>query len=381
MQKTFDDVVLAGQEGIRFGQQQRQYQQQQADQQKERALMDESEQAVRGVMKQDMDEWVSAGNDPSAYKPTPRAMLRSVEARSAAFAKAGDLRRLLENEVMAEKPRMQMRARALQQYEATGKSNFGEFAKEFYSTLPNGVDVVGYEEVRGGPADAPKGAPSGPTKYRLKFSNGKSELVDPEKLYASAQQMLQDPVATAKQMAEVAVLRQTEAVKGEEARKTERLKGEEARKTAAVRTEGTLAAVDARGEVAKDVANIRVNGSLSVAQLRGTGGGRGGRGGSLADAGPKVQSRMTDANGNVILVMRDGTHKALVGDDGQPVKSLDYQKLLGSTTTAISRNTGDDIPKSREAAKNLLKPDQQAPVKRPATPGVMRFDRNGNPVN
>jgi hypothetical protein len=392
MQLTLDDVVRSGQEGMRFGQQQKAYKQQQvdlaqarADKDKERALMDSSEQAVRQVMADDMAEHVANGGDPAAYKPSSRAMLRSVEARGAAFARAGDIKRFMENHVLSEKPRMAIRARAIQEYEAT--KDFGKFAKDFYSTIPDGVDVVGYEEVRGGGPDAPKGAPSGKTMYRLKFSNGKSDLVDPEKLYDSAQKMLQDPMTTVKQTAEVALAAAKAKAKGDDDRLTIKARGEQDRLTAQTRGAATLEAAEVRADATRDAAKIRVDGSIKIAEIRGPakGSGGGGRGGTLADTGgPKVQSRMTDANGNVILVMRDGTHKQLVGDDGQPVRSLDYQKLLGRTATDISRTTGDPLPASREAAKTLLKPDPQAPAARPASPASgarldqFRVLRNGN---
>ncbi|MFG5409933.1 hypothetical protein ABXN37_19855 [Piscinibacter sakaiensis] len=137
-----------------------------------------------------------------------------------------------------------------------------------------------------------------------------------------------------------------------------RARGEETRKTLAQRGEQGLDAIEARGDVQRDVARMRVQGSLSVAQLRASMRGGGGGGSSGGEGAAKVQSRFTDADGNVVLVMRDGTHRALVGENGRPVKSLDYQRLIGSTARDISKTEFGNTPaQNRDAAKKLLGSD------------------------
>lgn len=418
MQKTLDDVVLAGQQGMQFSQQRRDHQQQQqrdqllfdqqqqqfaqqqADKAKERALMDSSEQAVRGVMQEDMATHVANGGDPAQYKPSSRAMLRSVEARSAVFAKAGDVRRLMENEVIAEKPRLQMRARALQQYEATGRTNFGEFAKEFYATLPNGIDVTGYDEVPGGAPDAPKGAPSGKTMYRLRLSNGKSDLVDPEKLYESAQQMLQDPLATAKQMAEMAVKRQLAQVKGEEDRKKVTLENAEKRTTAAEKATEERIKADEAFQRQLQLVDRQQAGQMRLADKHG--------GYTLAaarerrgnDDGSSDVKNLTQANRavetarNALAQATDGAVKVRLGGfEGQDMKTAARIKLIDDDPQVQAareayqqaRSTRDRLAASTQPTLEDAKPSAPKPAaqatQKGTPPALMRFDKNGNLVN
>lgn len=368
---TLADAVPAMQQGQAW----RQAQDQNQRALKQQAALDEANGIVaQGVKDAEADHlkrqraaWLASGQDETAFKPEPfkptdKLMFDLSGKRGMALMKAGLVEQAVANEALVQQQRLRVRQGALERFKTD--RDHARLATAINDTNPDGREIKKITTIEGvSGLDASPGSPASapiPKKIRIEFSDGSIVDEEPEKIEAYAL-ALSDPQHASKEAA-LHLARLTAAqVRADEQIRVERVRGEEARKTVGTRTEGALAAVDrrtdgavevaeVRGDVARDVAKTRVSGQVSVAQIK-----SGGSGGSGMN---KVQSRFTDAQGNVVLVMRDGTHKQLVSDDGRPVKSIDYQKLIGSTAAAIGKNEYGNTPQqNRDAAKKVLESD------------------------
>lgn len=367
---TFNDVVEAGQQGIRFRQQQQEHQRQQQElqrQDQQRAVWEAANKEAAGVIEQSRAEWALNGAQ-GEYRPSDSTLMRAAEARGRALAKAGDWDGFMKNEVAVQGQRLRVRGAALQQYEQDG--DVDRLARAIYPTIFDGKQITGSQLVKGGQGSL-KGAPSGPDRWRFTFDDGSTTMVEADKLVSGLKRMLVDPVEAAKQEIALNFERAKRDITTEGQIRVERERGDQARQTAAVRTEGQLAVQEVRNEGAQERADTRVAGQIRVAELRGAGGGRGGGAGGAIN---KVQSRFTNDRGEVILVMRDGTHQALIGDDGKPVKSLDYEKLVGSVARDVARSPegiGNTPAQNRDAAKKTL--GSEAKPGSPSGPGAKDY--------
>lgn len=334
-QMTLDDVVKAGQEGVAWGEQQEQIKRQREAQQ----IQQQAEQAFKSVFEQDQVAHIQRGGSPQDYKPNDQVYLRAAEARGLALAKAGDFKGVLQNSAAVEQQRMRIRSAALNQYGID--RDFGTFAKTFYSTIPDGAEVVGYEEVPGGPADAPKGAPSGKNMVRLKVKRGdkvESKLVDPDAMLKEAQMMMMDRAKIAEQMVKLDYLRALDEAKTDGRVKVETTRGEQTRETVRERGVQTLAQIGARNEGNLDVATTRADATVQAADRRA----RATENAAATRAGATVEAAGTRAAGGG---GRDGAagnpdYKAWEGarkDVDNARKILD-REVNRATTTKIKDN-------------------------------------------
>lgn len=370
---TLADAVPAMQQGQAW----RQAQDQNQRALKQQASMDEANGIVaQGVKDAEADHlkrqraaWLASGQDETAFKPEPfkptdKLMFDLSGKRGMALMKAGLVEQAVANEALVQQQRLRVRQGALERFRTD--RDHARLATAINDTNPDGREIKKITTIEGvSGLDASPGSPASapiPQKIRIEFSDGSIVDEEPKKIEAYAL-ALSDPQHASKEAA-LHLARLTAKAQADERIRVDRVKGEEARKTVGTRTEGTLAAVDrrtegavevaeVRGDAARDVARTRVSGQVSVAQIK-----EGGAGGSGGGGMNKVQSRFTDDRGNVVLVMRDGTHKQLVSDDGRPVKSIDYQKLIGSTAAAIGKTEYGNTPQqNRDAAKKVLESD------------------------
>lgn len=368
---TLADAVPAMQQGQAW----RQAQDQNQRALKQQAALDEANGIVaQGVKDAEADHlkrqraaWLASGKDETAFKPEPfkptdKLMFDLSGKRGLALMKAGLVEQAVANEALVQQQRLRVRQGALERFKTD--RDHARLATAINDTNPDGREIKKITTIEGvSGLDASPGSPASapiPKKIRIEFSDGSMADSTPEEIEQAAL-ALSDPQHASKEAA-FHLARLTAKAQADERIRVERVRGEEARMTVGARTEGTLAAVDrrnegavevaeVRGDAARDVAKTRVSGQVSVAQIKG---GAGGSGGGMN----KVQSRFTDAQGNVVLVMRDGTHKQLVSDDGRPVKSIDYQKLIGSTAAAIGKTEYGNTPQqNRDAAKKVLESD------------------------
>lgn len=250
---TLSDVVDAGIQGNEWKQQQ----EERARVEKQRAAIDGANKAAAGVIDASKAEWAINGAQ-GTYQPNDATMFRAALARSQALAKAGMWPEFMEDQARVQQQRMRVRSAALQQFEQDGDPE--KLARSFYPTIPDGKDIVSTEVLAGGDPKAPLGAPRGPSQLRIKYNDGSTDLIEPDKLAARIKLSLVDPAAQAEKDAQLAFLKAQEAVKGEESRKTKRVEGEEARRTESQRAQHSL-------QQATDVANIGAQGRTEAARI------------------------------------------------------------------------------------------------------------------
>lgn len=247
--------------GYMEGQQWQKQQAAAADQQarvaKQRALEAEREavnQESAGMMKQALQDHVLRGGKPEEFRPPEDLMFKLAESRSTAFARRGLMDDFYQNEARVAPMRLQARARAVQQYEAD--QDPVKFIMAANSSMFNGKDVKGVEKFSATPG-AP-GEPPTNAAVRVTFSDGTSQVIDPDAAAKSIKIGMLDPKQWA--LSEANAARQ----RLEQDRQTEgQLKVE------AKRGENQLALETKRGENRADVADINGQYRLDAAQIRG----------------------------------------------------------------------------------------------------------------
>lgn len=225
-------------------------------------------QAASAVIAQAAEAHKASGAT-TPYRPGALDAVRALDARSAAFVQAKDFRGFMENEGTAASARLRARQQFLQEFQSTG--DFGSFVKNAYATLPSGDEVENVEIVKGGGADAPKGAPSGPDMARITLKSGRTVMADPKNVVAQITQSLRDPVKAAEQEAEMhfkALLKRQEVAAETEGKiKVEKVKGEEERSTEGVKQTNRIGLADVEHKGRKEVAGIQAGATLGAAKL------------------------------------------------------------------------------------------------------------------
>jgi len=113
----------------------------------------------------------------------PVAMLKGAEQFGQALIEAGDMEGYLQHEAKIHPLRLRTRQEAMQRFQMDGDK--ARLIKSVYATIPNGEDVVGVEEVTGGPmpdrGTAPTAAPMAPKPQGLAaaVSQFDGEVLDP----------------------------------------------------------------------------------------------------------------------------------------------------------------------------------------------------------
>lgn len=209
-------------------------QQELARQKEQRAQLDAANKAATDVIGASQAEWAANGAQ-GQYKPNSSTLFKAAEARSAALARSGMWDAFLENEARVAPMRIQARGEALQRYESDG--DIEALVRATYPTIFDGRDVVGVERIEGAPGSTNLGLAAIPTKIKLKYSDGKTESVEPQRIVQTVKQSLIDPQASAKNeimlnferaKAEARANEEIRVIKarGEETRETEGKKGE-----------------------------------------------------------------------------------------------------------------------------------------------------------
>lgn len=399
---TLGDVVDAGFRGQR--------QRIQADEMERESRSRASQEAAGRAAAQALQEASAAGMD------RPAAMLKGAERYGDELIRAGDMRGYLEHEAKVQPLRMRTRAEAIQQFKMDGDK--GKLIRSIYATIPNGEDVVGVEEVAGGPmpnrgtnptpapmkkpptglaaavsqfdnqvldplsnatekpvqviqpglaGDGRLGAPSGPGKLRVRVSKGGKEDVrdvDFDGFMKGVMQLAQDPVREIElnyrqRLADIEAGKQIKVaeVKGDQQRKTgEQMAGFR-------RTQAQIDA-QARSDLQKQKDDAAMERGQELAKLRTAGSitlaqfkaANGGGGGGRGSNRP-VATR-DDDEGYTYVVMPDGTPKYVVGPDGKKIKSLNFQKMLASAIKDVGRNSLTPMPlaQQRAAGEALVAP-------------------------
>lgn len=227
------NAVAGYQQGVQWRQQQDQIAQQQARAAKQQALEAEREavnQESAGMMKQALQDHVLRGGKPEEFRPPEDLMFKLGERRSVSFLQRGMVDDFYANEAKLAAPRLQTRARAVQEYEAD--QDPVKFLMSVNRSVFNGKDVKGVEKISATPGSP--GEPPTNAGVRVTFSDGTSHVVDPDAVAKSVKIGLLDPKEYAKKEADAAF---------------ERLKQEQ-------HTAGRMKEIDAQGKVSERVATI-----------------------------------------------------------------------------------------------------------------------------
>lgn len=239
-------------QGKQFAQQQEQLAKQQELQAKREAVDQES----AGMMKQAMQDHVLRGGKPEEFRPPEDLMFKMAESRSASFAKHGLMEDFYANEAKVAPMRLQARAKAVQQYEADRDPV--KFVMAVNNSMFNGKDVKGVEKIDATPqaesADGLQGVEGTKGGVRVTFSDGTSQIIDPDAAAKGIKVSMLDPKQWAMSEAQAAAKRLEQEHRAETDIKVVRARGDEARKTIA-----------AGGEVKREIAGIQADSREAVA--------------------------------------------------------------------------------------------------------------------
>lgn len=357
------------------------------------------QQAHEDDLAQQQKAWTDAGNDPSAFqqKPfqmTPQILLAGMHARSDALAKSGDLDLWTRNEAATLPIRNQIRqqviGKALADYDATGDG--AALAQAAYPTVHDGVDIksisadpTGGLGMQGASAAVAAGQPVKPV-YNITLSNGQTHALTGDQIATMAHDAIMDPskmadiefqsrIGAAKAASEMAVKKVEAQAKGDQDRQTEGVKGQNALQVEGLRSDTSLKVGEGNNAATLGAAGIRAGAETKAAGI--SAGGRVDaakvRAGIGANGAKTVERVSTDSDGYQINHFKDGS-AARVVIDGKPVRSLDYAKLLDSTSRMLGATSAGFKMKPdelRAAATQYLANQSAAPAPSPAASGLV----------
>ena len=236
--------------GLHQQQQDRQRQQQQiAKQEARQAQLEAANKAAAGFIEQTR----AKASNPEQWQPDDDTMFQAGAVRSRELARAGLFEDLAQNEVALEKQRMRARGSALQTWRLKRDP---KFIAQAYSTIPDGGTVQDMQPLDGG------------KRFKVKFSTGVEQEIDPEQLAGALEASLVDPQKSAalsiqRGMEEALIAARTKARLGEidSQHKANVALAEANNKARADRTEDTN---DSRERQAE----MRVKGGLQEAKIR-----------------------------------------------------------------------------------------------------------------
>lgn len=178
--------------------------QQQEREAKQRALEAEREavnQESAGMMKQALQDHVLRGGKPDEFRPPDDLMFKLGERRSVSFLQRGMVDDYYANEAKLAGPRLQTRARAVQEYKADRDKV--KFIMSLNRTMFNGKEIEGVDLVEG--ADAVQGLAARPGGVEVRFKGEKKPVfMDPDAVAKSVELGLLDPKDYAKKEADAA---------------------------------------------------------------------------------------------------------------------------------------------------------------------------------
>lgn len=288
------------------------------------------------------------------FKPTEQHLLAAAQARTDKLFELGRHDQAVKQWAQDEGMRSQLRKQAVERgmlaYKASG--DIKPLLTGVYQTIDDGNDLGNIEQVNNPDAKAP--AAWNVERINQRTGEKTVQRVGADQIDGLVQ-FAMDPA----QAARYSLMEKLAGFKGDQQRRTNDERGAMTLDQIGARSDGNLAVAGVRGETARDVAQIRVDGTISAAQIRAAAaGGRGVAGGGANG----VQSKTELSDGRIALTMRDGTIKIATGDDGKPLTSLGYEKLVGQTASTVGKSL-DGLTatpeKNRDRARNML-PKPQA---------------------
>lgn len=299
------------------------------------------------------------GNDApvaaaSPFRPNEQQLLQAAQARTDKLFQLGRHDVAVKQWAQDEGLRAQLRRQAVEKgtlaYKSTG--DIRPLLTGVYQTIDDGHDISNIEQVN-------NPDPKAPAAWNVERTNTLTGEKRVQRIGADQIDGLVQFALDPQQAARYALMEKLAGFKAGEQRQTNAERGQMTLDQIGARGENARDVAEIRGEAARDVAGIRVDGTIRAAEIRAAAAGsKGGRGG--ADG---VQSKTELADGRIALTMRDGSTRIAVGDDGKPLTSLSYERLVGSTAKTVSKSL-DGLTATPEAnqdrARKML-PKPQAP--------------------
>lgn len=267
---------------------------------------------------------------PSPFRPSEEQLLDAAKARTDYLFSRGRhdvaVKQWVQDEGLRAQMRKQAAERGLLAFKSTG--DVAPLLTGVYKHLDDGYELDGVEPVNNPDPQAPRAW----TIQRRNTATGetKTNRIGADQVEGLIQ-FAMDPV----QAARYSLMEKLAAVRGDQQRATNRERGDLTLEQIDARNGGALAVAEARGEVARDVARTRVDGAIKAAEIRAAAaGGKGGPGGT----GGNIAKTETLADGRILLLMRNGQQRIATDDNGKPLTSLQYEKLVGSTASTVGKS-------------------------------------------
>lgn len=264
---------------------------------------------------------IDAAPAAQPWRPNEQQLLAAAQARTNRLFELGRHDLAAKQWIQDEGLRAQMRKSAVQQgvqaFKATG--DVEPLLRNVYSTIDDGYDLDGVQKVN-------NQDPKAPVAWDVQRRNQRTGETKTSRITADQvdglMQFAMDPV----QAARYSLMEKLAGYRGDEQRRTNAEKAEQ-------RSELEDKKIDA----ATKIKQMSLDGAITVAQIRASAAGQRG----LASAGGKgngVLKTITADDGSQIMIFRNGDRKLITDDDGNPVRGIDYQKLINRTADAVGKS-------------------------------------------
>lgn len=355
------NAIQGYQQGVAWKQQQDQI----ARQQQQQAVLDEANMAAGNLIKQDQQQHVLRGGDPASYRPPEDLMFKAAEARGGALAKAGLWDQFMQNEAQVAPMRLQARAKAVQQYEADRDPV--KFIMAVNNSMFNGKDVKGVEKIDATPqaesADGLQGVEGTKGGVRVTFSDGTSQVIDPDAAAKGIKVGMLDPKQWAMSEAEAARKRiereqqtadQLKVVdaQGKNSIRVAEINADSREAVAATNADARTTAAEIRGQYGKETAKIRGEFQLLAGKARG------GSGGKSSDDVQRFKALELSARSSMESIRKElAAKEALLKDAG----SKDKPRIMAAVE-ALKSELDDARGVHSEIIASMRQPADSAPA-------------------
>lgn len=297
----------------------------------------------------------------SPFRPNQQQLLDAAQARTDKLFALGRHDQAVKQWAQDEGLRAQMRKQAVEKgmlaFKASG--DITPLLSGVYGTIDDGYDLGGVQPVNNPDPKAPR-AWDVERVNRLTGERSTQRINEGE--VDGLMQFALDP----QQAARYALMEKLAGYRAEQQRQTNSDKHDDRMEEIGLSNDGRVDVAKLAAASREQVAKMNFDGRIRVAEIRGAGGGKGGASGTAGNVARTVNL----ADGRVLLIMRNGDQRIASGDDGKPLTSLEYQRLIGQTASAVGKSVDGMTATPEEnfarAEKILPKPPPANPSPQPA---------------
>jgi hypothetical protein len=219
--------------------------------------------------------------------------------------------------------------------------------------------------------------PKAPPSWRVERVNRRTGERKSDVLSSDDIQGVVDFALNPEQAARYSLMEKLAGFRGEQTRQTNDAKHSNRLDEIQLQNDGRYDVAALQAASREQVAQLNFDGRIRVAELRGSGGSKGGGGSNSAG---NVARTVNLADGRVLLIMRNGDQRIAADDNGNPLTSLEFEKVVGQTANTVGKSLEGltSSPEAvRERAKGML--PKQPPAAPPRTLGDMVPPQTGAP--